>query len=344
MIPYVRHQVTDADVEAVTAVLRGAALTQGPVVPAFEQALADQSGARYAVAVNSGTAALTLALRAAGVKVGSSVWTSPISFMATSNAVLLAGANLGYTDVDHRGLVQGWAPRAEFFLPVTLGGQPLELTLKQRQKTVIVDACHGPLSLPDGALAACFSFHPAKHVACGEGGAVVTNDSAFAERVRVLRDHGRNLTTRRMERLSGNYRMPDVNAALGLSQLQRYDAGVLERRRQAAVYDEALTGHVEIVPHHVNSARHLYQILVENRDAVREHLLTQGVTAQVHYPPIPGEPFYKGMFPGWERGLPNAVRFAGHALSLPLYPGLTEAEQEQVIDAVIEARASRVVA
>src|SRR3990167_4264566 len=335
VIPHVKHSITCDDETAVLACLRSGALTQGEAVPAFEQELANISGAKHCVCVNSGTAALTLALRGVGVKVGTWVWTSPISFMATANAVLLAGANVGFTDVDVRGLVTGWAP-SEVFLPVTLGGNPYDLSLRQRQKTVIVDACHGPLTLPDGATAACFSFHPAKHIACGEGGAVVTNDEALAARVRLLRDHGRDPIPRRMVRLSGNHRMPDLNAALGLSQLARYEDGVRERRRLAALYDAAFAGKVETVPHHPDSARHLYQVLVEDRDALRDRLLEQGIGTQVHYPPIPAEPFYQGMYPGWARELANTVRFAAHVLSLPLYPGLTDAEQEKVINAILD--------
>lgn len=335
MIPYIAHHVTPEDEAAVLAVLRSDRLTQGPAVPAFEDALAHRAGCRYAVCVNSGTAALTLALRAAGGVSGTLVWTSPISFMATANAALMNGCRVAFTDTDARGLVNGWIPEATIFVPVTLGGIPYVLTPAQRQKTVIVDACHGPIALPEGAAAACLSFHPAKHVACGEGGAVLTNDAELARRVQMLRDHGRDHA--RMVKCSGNYRMADLNAALGRSQLTRYDHGIHERQRRALLYDEAFQGHVTPVRHPGNSARHLYQILVSDRDTFRAKLEDRGVGTQVHYSPIHLEPFYRdvlGFTPGM---LPNAEAFAASTISLPLFPSMTDEQQETVINAVVEA-------
>ena len=331
MLPYARHDITPEDEAAVLAALRSPTLTQGEGVERFETALAQHATTRTAVVVNSGTAALYLALRATGCGPKTTVWTSPISFMATANAALLCGARIAFSDVEATtGLVGGWVQPAQFFIPVTLGGQPITLTTAERQKTVIVDACHGPLTLPVGALAACLSFHPAKHVACGEGGAILTNDETYAARCRMLRDHGRR-PDKRMATLSMNFRLPELNCALGQSQLLRYDENVQRRQDLALRYDQGLDGKVETVPHDPDSARHLYQILVEDRDRVQERLRDAGIGTAVHYPPIHLEPFYRSQL-GFTSGmLPEAERFASRTLSLPLYPTLTEREQDTII-------------
>ena len=334
MLSYAAHHITAEDEAVVLAVLRSDRLTQGPTVARFEDALAATAGCKHAVVVNSGTAALMLAIRALDLPGGTLAWTSPISFMATANAALLANCRIAFTDVDGRGLVAGWIQQAPLFIPVTLGGIPRPLSDRERQKTVVVDACHGPIALPDGATAACLSFHPVKHVACGEGGAVLTDDAELARRVRMLRDHGRE--SGRMLKLSGNYRLPDLNAALGVSQLTRYHENVTERQRRAGLYDEALKRHVRVVTHPETSARHLYQILVPQRDAFQAKLKAAEVGTQVHYRPIHLEPFYTmlGFKPGT---LPVAERFAAETLSLPLFPNMTDEQQESVVNAVIEA-------
>lgn len=299
--------------------LRSPYLTQGPEVEAFEHELAELSVAKYAVAVNSGTAALHLAVRASGKSLP---WDVPaISFVATANAILHAGSVLRFVDVDpDHGQMFGFK-----HVGVTLGGNADE--------ALIVDACHGPL-LHLGTLATCFSHHPAKHVACGEGGAIVTNDKDFADQCRLLRSHGRQGTE--MVALGYNYRMPEMNAALGRSQLARYAENVRERRRLAHWYDQAFSGKVQTVPHGSESARHLYQLLLPNRDEVQSALNSRGIGTAIHYPVIPLQPYYRDRY-GYRPGqFPGAESHAARTLSIPLFPGLTDAEQDRVIAAVLE--------
>jgi dTDP-4-amino-4,6-dideoxygalactose transaminase len=201
-----------------------------------------------------------------------------------------------------------------------------------------VDACHGPIHHPLNAKASTLSFHPAKHVAAGEGGAVLTNDPEIAERIYQFRDHGRDAITKRMHRFGVNYRMAETSAALARSQLARYAENVAKRRAIAAIYDEAFgmsaLGFTP-VPHHHESARHLYQILVHNgrRNGVQAALLELGVGTQVHYRPVPSEPWWQAQQQG---SYPGAEHFAAETLSLPLYPSMLESEVGTVIDAVAE--------
>lgn len=209
---------------------------------------------------------------------------------------------------------------------VTLGGVPVEGD--------IVDACHGPL-LHLGRLATCFSLHGAKHVVAGEGGAIVTNDADFAARCRLLRSHGRDGT--KMVALGYNYRMPEMCAALARSQLTRYHENVQERRRLALCYDRLFAGtEVCPVPHPTDSARHLYHVLVKDRDRVQAVLKGQGIGTAIHYPSIPHQPYYVQRY-GEPEGLSWAQDYAAKTLSIPLYPGLTEADQQRVVQAIKEA-------
>jgi dTDP-4-amino-4,6-dideoxygalactose transaminase len=320
-IPYARHHVTPEDEEAVLRVLRSDYLTQGPEVERFEEELAEMAGARYAVAVNSGTAALHLAYLAAGAKPGVKVYMPAISFVATANAARMCGAEVRFWDCDQATGLADTDPRGDVRVVVTLGGTPCNFP--------IVDACHGPIRHGDG-IATIFSFHPAKHVSAGEGGAIVTNDQGFADYCRTLRSHGR--LGAEAWALGFNYRMPDMNAALARSQLQRYAENVRRRQELAKRYDDAFRGRPQSAPHHKRSARHLYQILVDKRDSVQIELKNSGIVTAVHYPVIPHQPAYRS--PGsW----PNAQRYAERTLSLPLYPTLTEQEQDYVIEKVLEA-------
>jgi len=328
LIPYCKHTVTPEDEAAVLRALRSGYLTQGPEIEAFEHELAALSGAKYAIAVNSGTAALHLAYAATGVTV---IAVPAISFVATANAAHHANRRVEFIDCDREdGLIVLGAEPQEIEVVVTLGGEPLS----GWGARTIVDACHGPIRHPDCALATCFSFHPAKHVACGEGGAIVTNDAAFADQCRLLRSHGRRGTE--MVALGYNYRMPEMGAALGRSQLARYTENVRERRRLAHWYDQAFAGKVQTVPHGPESARHLYQLLLPNRDAAQQHLASRGIGTAIHYPVIPLQPYYRDRY-GYRPGMfPGAESHAARTLSLPLFPGLTEAEQDRVIAAVLE--------
>lgn len=335
MIPYAKHLVTQADEVAVIRALRSSHLTQGPMVEQFEEALADLAGARYAVAVNSGTAALHLAYTAVSPCEDADFLVPALSFVATANAVHSARVTdlqigLHFLDIDPRtGLMHVGIPdRYDVVVPVTLGGQPV--THLAYHYEIVVDACHGPLVHMQDAQATCFSFHPCKHVAAGEGGAIVTNDEGLAQACRTMRSHGR--VRGRMHMMGWNYRMPDLNAALALSQLHRYHENVAIRRMLASRYDAAFAGRVDTVPHSPESARHLYQLLIEHRDAVQAKLLAAGIQTAVHYPVIPHEPFY-----GRTEHYPGAEWHAAHTLSIPLYPSLDLKDQDYVIERVLEA-------
>jgi len=355
MIPYTRHETTAADRFAVERVLKSRYLTQGPQVEALEAAFAETCGAKYAVAVNSGTAALHLAYLACGVGPGTTVLTSPVTFVATANAALYCGAEVEFFD-------QAMHPQICYPSPITVGEGAIPFDPKYITVWVslggslsvhwpkddtqahlrILDACHGPYRLEPGWAAACFSLHPAKHVAAGEGGAVVTNDWDVWVRCMHLRNHGRirDSDTRfdlRMTTLGYNYRLNEMSAALAASQLSRLDANIAKRRAIAAQYDEAFHGHVRTVPHSPESARHLYQLLVDDRDVVRSELAKRGVGSQVHYSPIvPLQPYYLERF-GYELGMwPNAEWHAAHTLSIPLFPQMHPNEIAAVIGAVKE--------
>lgn len=327
LIPYTQHTVSPDDEAAVLRALHSHHLTQGPEVEAFEQELAALSGAKYAVCVNSGTAALHLAYRAHGTE-----WIMPaISFVASANATLFSciPEELSQDDIPFKdcnqdtGLVWDWSGT----FAVTLGGQVPVGDFD------VMDACHGPIKHL-GTVATILSFHPAKHVACGEGGAILTNDDTFADQCRLLRSHGRRGTE--MVVLGYNYRMPEINAALGRSQLTRYHENVRERRRLAHWYDEAFAGKVRTVPHSTESARHLYQIIVEDRDAKQKALRSRGIGTAIHYPVIPLQPYYRERYGYRDGQFPGAEWHAAHTLSIPLFPTMTEEEQDRVISAVLE--------
>jgi perosamine synthetase len=320
MIPYTRHAITPEDEAAVLRALRSSYLTQGPEVEAFEDELATFAGAKYAVAVNSGTAALHVAYNAIG---GEARSLPAMSFVATANAWIY-NHPLGW---QHTFYDLGTVDT----VLVTLGGEPVSLRLSLPY--IVVDACHGPLSLPSGAGAACFSFHPAKHVAAGEGGAIVTNDPQIAERCRLLRSHGRLGSS--MVALGYNYRMPELSAALARSQLARVLTGVNIRRRIAEQYDAEFTG-LTVEPRSPESWVHLYRLRHPDRDAFRHRLAARGVGTAIHYPVIPLQPYYRQRF-GYEPGMwPNAEKYAAETVSIPMFPTLTEQEIGTVVQAVKE--------
>lgn len=321
-LPYCRHTTTRADAETVLRVLATQPLTQGPMVEAFEEALKALTGAPYAVVVNSGTAALHLAYGLVYQR-GQTISMPAISFVATANAALYNGLTPRFLDCSPRtGLVM-----EDCDVGVELGGQPTG------HRHTIVDACHS-LRWVESALVTVLSFHPAKHIACGEGGALLTRDPVIAERARLLRSHGR--VGQEMRVLGFNYRMPDLNAALGVSQSAYALDRITQRQQLAARYDELFRDtEVATVPH-ANSHRHLYQILVSDRDRVQAVLKAKGIGTAIHYPVMPDQPFYLQKF-GEQEGLGWARDYASKTLSLPLYPGLTEGDQQRVVEAVKEA-------
>ena len=378
-IPYGRQHITDADVAAVIETLHSDFLTQGPRVAEFEAQFAAYVGARFAVAVTNGTAALHLCALALGVQPGQRVITTPITFAASANCVRYCGGEVVFADIDPAtGLLDLAAvrqllaahPKGYFagLIPVDFAGLAVDMEAARALADeynlwIIEDACHAPggyfvdsqgreQRCGSGQLAelAIFSFHPVKHIATGEGGMITTNDEALARHLRRLRTHGieREATGllrqdeggwyMEMQELGYNYRISDINCALGLSQLQRADAGLARRRTLAAAYDAAFAatpGVAVLAPGRAGHAYHLYVVEVANRRGLYDFLRSKNIYAQVHYVPVHRMPYYEQL--GWKFGdFPHAEAYYSRCLSLPLYPTLTDEEQQYAIDCVRE--------
>ncbi|WP_018268189.1 UDP-4-amino-4,6-dideoxy-N-acetyl-beta-L-altrosamine transaminase [Methylosinus sp. LW4] len=382
MIPYGRQSVSEKDIQAVVDVLRSDFLTQGPRVPAFERAIAAHVGAKHAVAVNSATSALHLACLVLGLGAGDALWTSPNSFVASSNCGLYCGARVDFVDIDPR--TYNMCPRAlrrkletarsagrlpKIVVPVHFSGQSSDMDAigelaREFGFRVIEDASHAIggswRGSPVGSCAhsdiAVFSFHPVKIITSGEGGMILTNDAALASRAIELRSHGVTRDPDRMVRPGGgawryeqiglgfNYRMTEMQAALGLSQLEELVRFVVARHALAARYDEALRDLPLVLPwRHPDSysALHLYVVQIEDhapigRMELFERLREEGIGVNVHYIPIHTQPYYSAL--GFQVGdFPLAERYYSRAISLPLYADMSEAAQDHVISALIEA-------
>lgn len=380
MIPYGRQDISDDDVEAVVRILRSDWLTQGPAVPAFETTLAAYVGARHAVAVSNGTAGLHLAYLALGLGPGDRLWTVPNTFVATANAALYCGADVDFVDIDSRSYcmsVEALATKLEvakregklpkIVAPVHFAGQSCDMraihALGQRYGFRIVeDAAHAIGADYLGEKVGCcrysdiavFSFHPVKIVTTGEGGALTTNDANLATVLAELRTHG---ITRDPERMDGaneggwyyeqialglNYRLTDLQAALGTSQMKRIDSFIARRRALAARYDDALANLQLVTPwQHPDSrsAYHLYPIrlrlaqLRRSRREVYDSLRSSGIGVQVHYIPVHFQPFYRKL--GFKPGdFPEAERYYEGAITIPLFAAMTDDEQATVIERV----------
>lgn len=370
MIPYGRQQITSDDVEAVLDTLQSDFLTQGPQVPAFEQALAHYCEVPYAVVCNNGTAALHLACLAADVSHTSLVWVSAISFVASANCARYCGAEVDFVDVDpETGNISIQALRDKIarakcppnvLIIVHLAGQPCELfeihsICKQYGITLIEDACHalGARYL-DSKIGECrysdmtvFSFHPVKAITTGEGGAITTRTPELAKRLQLYRGHGITRDSAdfktdapgdwyyEQHELGYNYRLTDIQATLGISQLKRLDSYISTRRQKANYYNQQLNG-IGIYPllqiSNVYHAFHLYVVRVgQGRNTLLQNLRDKGIMANFHYQPIPSQPYYKalGQIP---TDYPGALIYGDTALSLPLFPTITIQEQDKVID------------
>ncbi len=353
MIPYGRQSIDQADIDAVVATLTSPFLTQGPAVEAFEQRIVELTGARFAVAFANGTAALHAACHAAGLGPGDTVVTTPLTFVASANCAKFVGADVSFVDIDPATLnidVERVPADVDALVAVHYAGLPVELgRLAHRPRVVIEDASHAIGAIgPDGPVGNCarsdmttFSFHPVKTVTSAEGGAVTTNDPALAERLRRFRSHGivrpagADPWFYEVVDLGYNYRLTDLQAALGASQLRRVEAFVERRSALAARYRELLADTwVELPPEGpegVRHGRHLFAVQVDRRDEVARHLQDHGVGCQVHYVPVHLHPLYRR--DGWKPGdFPLAERAHSRLLSIPLFPDLTEAEQDHVVD------------
>ena len=386
MIPYGRQDIQQEDCDAVLDILKSDFLTQGPVVPKFERALADHVGAVHAVAVNSATSALHIACLALGLGKGDLLWTTPTSFVASANCALYCGADVDFVDidpvtwnmsVDALALKLAEAERAgrlpSVIVPVDLCGQSCDMqgiaALARRYGArVIEDASHAVGGkyqgrfIGDGQYAdiTVFSFHPVKIITTAEGGLALTNDKSLAQKMDLLRSHG---VTRDPSLMTGesdgpwyyeqidlgyNYRMTEMQAALGLTQLKRLDAFVARRNALADLYDTMLADLPVVLPYQhpdTYSARHLYVIrlcldqITQSHREVFEALRQSGIGVNLHYIPIHTQPYYRAL--GFERGdFPQSEAYYASAISLPLYPGLTEADQAQVVSVLTAALTS----
>jgi UDP-4-amino-4,6-dideoxy-N-acetyl-beta-L-altrosamine transaminase len=387
VIPYGRQNITQEDISAVVESLQSDYLTQGPKIKEFEDAFATYVGAKYAVAVSNGTAALHLCTLALKVKEGDKVITTPITFVASANCVRYCDGEVVFGDIDPktylldiqsvRKLLEA-SPKGTYkgIIPVDFAGRAVDLEAFRALANefgcwIIEDACHAPggyfidstntkQNCGNGKYAdlAIFSFHPVKHIACGEGGMITTNDSELYERLLMLRTHGivKNdelyqnsiefaggiteypLWYMEMQTLGYNYRLTDFQAALGLSQLNRANDGIEKRKLIAEKYTAAfnkksfLKGQSGVIEGH---AYHLYVIEVENRLGLYNFLRKHNIFAQIHYIPCHLMPYYRKL--GWkESDVPNSENYYKQCISLPIFPTLSQTEQEFVINKISE--------
>lgn len=370
-IPYGRQNIIDADVAAVTEVLRSDFLTQGPQVPAFERTVAGLCPGTHAVAVNSATSALHIACLALGLGPGDTLWTVPNTFVASANCALYCGARVDFVDIDPRTYNLSLAALAvkletaerEGKLPrivvaVHFSGQSCDMpaiaTLARRYGfSVIEDASHAIGASFDGVpVGSCahsditiFSFHPVKIITTAEGGMATTRSEELARRMRLFRSHGITRDSADMQfpeegawyyeqiDLGFNYRITDLQAALGRAQMARLPAFVERRRSLAARYSNLLAGLPVELPWQDPrgmSAWHLYVVQVDGRAEVFAALRRAGIGVNVHYIPVHRQPFYRSM--GFQEGMfPNAERYYSRAISIPIYFGLTDADQDTVV-------------
>lgn len=376
-IPYGRQNITQEDIDAVVETLKSDFLTQGPAITEFEKHFAEYIGVKYAVAVSNGTAALHLCTMALNVNPGNKVITTPITFVASANCVRYCGGEIVFSDIDPKTFLLDIEkvrsllakhPKGTFkgIIPVDFAGAAVDLESFRKLADeygmwIIEDACHAPGGFftdskgkkqhcGNGVYAdlAIFSFHPVKHIATGEGGMITTNDKELYKKLLLLRTHGITRDAEllhenhggwyhEMQELGYNYRLSDIQAALGLTQLKRADDGLKRRKEIARRYDNAFTPpNIGIQrPHYADGhAFHLYVIQVKDRLGLYNHLRKNNIFAQVHYIPAHTMPYYKNL--GYKKGdYPVSEKYYEHCLSLPMYPTLTNQEQDYVIETIL---------
>ncbi len=378
MIPYGKQEITQKDVDGVIEVLKSDFLTQGPKVPEFERALITHTGAQHALAMNSATSALHVACLALGLGEGDWLWTSPITFVASANAGLYCGAKVDFVDIDSKtynlcpkkleeklvnAKLKGILPKV--IIPVHLCGQSCDMKAIRRLSNqygfrIIEDASHAiggsylgkPVGSCEYSDITVFSFHPVKIVTTAEGGAALTNDDELAKKMDLYRCHGITREQDMMTELSHgpwyyqqidlgfNFRMTDLQAALGVTQMNRLAEFVSERHKIARRYDHCLAGLPLEVPFQMEDAYsgfHLYVIRLRldeisvSHKHVFEELRANGVGVNLHYIPVHTQPFYQSM--GFQWGdFPESEKYYSEAISLPMYPTLSEADQDKVVE------------
>ncbi|MDK9762844.1 UDP-4-amino-4,6-dideoxy-N-acetyl-beta-L-altrosamine transaminase [Vibrio sp. D420a] len=382
MIPYGKQDINQQDVDSVLEVLKSDFLTQGPQVPAFEQALIEHTGANYALAVNSATSALHIACLALGLGKGDWLWTSPITFVASANCGLYCGAQVDFVDIDPetynmcpqrlekkliQAKVEGKLPKV--VVPVHLCGQPCDMAAisklaKEYGFKVIEDASHAiggryqdqPIGNCEYSDITVFSFHPVKIVTTAEGGAALTNSKELADKMALLRSHG---ITRDPELMSGdshggwyyqqidlgfNYRMTELQAALGVSQMKRLDEFVSARHQLSKRYNEKLVNLPLVLPYQLPetySGLHLFVIrlcldkLELTHKQIFDALRERGIGVNLHYIPVHTQPYYQEM--GFAEGdFPESERYYQEAISLPMFHGMTEVQQDTVVNTLTD--------
>ena len=374
-IPYGKQNIQQDDIDAVIETLKVDFLTQGPKVKEFEKKFAQYVGSKYAVAVSNATAGLHLSVIALGLKKSERVITTPITFAATANAIRYAGGEVWFADIDPdtylldinsvKSLIES-KPKGFFkgIIPVDFAGLPVNLEAfrklaNQHNLWIIEDACHAPggsFTDTKGIKQMCgngkyadvgiFSFHPVKHIACGEGGMITTNSKKFYKKLSILRTHGitkENMTQNdgawyyEMQILGFNYRLTDIQSTLGITQLSKNNKSVEKRNEIANTYKKAFEGKIKYqsLPKNRLNTHHLFVIEVNNRKELYNHLIKNSIFAQIHYIPVHTLPYYKNI--GYKGAdLSRAEQYYKNCISLPMYPTLTEKEQEFVIKTVLE--------
>jgi perosamine synthetase len=356
MIPYGRQRIDEDDISSVVDVLRGDWLTQGPTIEQFEEAVARYVGAKFAVAYSSGTSALHGAAAAAGLAAGDIVATSPLTFMASANAARFVGAQPLLVDIEKETWninMSAIPPNADAVIPVHYAGLPVDLSGVQRNRRIIIeDAAHALGAItPDGPVGncahsdmCCFSFHPVKPITTGEGGMVTTNDPELANKLRRFRSHG---IIRKPEfgdwyyeisEIGFNYRMTDIQAALGLNQMKKIENFVVRRNEIASRYKDLLAGSSVVLPPEApggfRHGYHLYPVLVKNRRLVFEALRAAKIGVQVHYVPVHHHPISKDIIQS-AADLPVCEDVYDRIISLPIHPGLEDEQQDFVVKTLL---------
>lgn len=374
-IPYGHQHITDEDVKVVIEALKSDYMTQGPLIGQFEKNFAEYIGSKYACVVSNGTAALHLCAMTLGIKPGDKVITTPITFVASANGFRYLGAEIVFCDIDPKNycldldkleaLLKA-SPKGTYkaVVPVDFAGYPIDEERLRKLAddygfAIVVDACHAPGgSFIDSkgekqmvgnckyADLTCFSFHPVKHIATGEGGAVTTNNKELYDKVALYRTHGITKDPALLEKNDGgwyyemqelgyNYRITEMQAALGISQLKRLDWSIERRNEIARKYDEAFAGTIIKTPfraENITHAFHLYiiQVPAEERKGLYDFLRANKIFSQVLYIPAHTMPYYCQF--GWKEGdMPVAEEYYKHCLALPMFPSLTDEEQDWVI-------------
>ena len=374
-IPYGRQNIDQNDIDAVVSTLKSDFLTQGPKVKEFEVKFAEYVGSKFAVSVNNGTAALHLSTLSLGLKKGDRVITTPITFAASANCIRYVGAEVWFSDIDPntyllsldsvKDLIES-KPRGYFkgIIPVDFAGLPVNMEEFRKLADlhdlwILEDACHAPGGYfidSKGEINLCgngnyadigvFSFHPVKHIACGEGGMITTNSKELYDKIKLLRTHGitkENLKDNHgdwyyeMIDLGYNYRLTDFQSALGISQLAKNNKGVERRNEISSTYKQAFKNKIKFqeLPQGTYNAHHLFVIEINRRKDLYDLLKNNNIYSQIHYIPIHMLPYYKKI--GYaDADLKNSENYYSRCLSLPMFPTMTKQEQSIVIDLVLK--------